>query len=231
VNVYWLEQTQAHPPLSDAWLSAAESHLMSRLRFAKRHADWRLGRWTAKLAIATYLNVAPDFQTLALLEILPQPSGAPRALFDSMPLPITISISHSAGMAICAMASHLAPMGCDLELIEPRADSFVADYFTADEQELIAGADDTDRDLRVTLLWSAKESALKAIGEGLRIDTRCVAVIPHLASRPLVDWQPLKVQRADGQPYYGWWQTSGPFVQTVVSASTCNPPVWLGKTA
>jgi len=105
-------------------------------------------------------------------------------------------------------------MGCDLEIIEPRADSFVADYFTAEEQKMVAGADATDRDLRVTLLWSAKESALKALGEGLRMDTRCVAVAPHLPSCrgrqeegnfsiSLPDWRPLQVQRADGQPYYG----------------------------
>lgn len=236
MNVYWLEQTQAEPPLSDAWLSAAESHFVSRLRFAKRYADWRLGRWAAKLAVSSFLDVPQDFQTLARIEVLPQPSGAPQACYDSIPLPVTISISHSAGTAICALAAPLDPMGCDLEVIEPRASNFVADYFTPEEQEIIAAADSTDRDMYVTLLWSAKESALKALGEGLRMDTRCMAVTPYVppcrdtqtdGTSLLIDWQPLRIQSTTGQLYYGWWRRSGAFVQTVVTAFVCDPPIEL----
>jgi len=31
-------------------------------------------------------------------------------------------------------------IGCDLEVVEPRSDAFVADYFTSEEQALIARA-------------------------------------------------------------------------------------------
>ena len=50
--------------------------------------------------------------------------------------------------------------------IEPRSDAFVADYFTIEEQALVARASAADRDRILALLWSGKESALKALREG-----------------------------------------------------------------
>ena len=66
-------------------------------------------------------------------------------------------------------------LGCDLELVEPRSDRFVADYLTAAEQQLVLGAG-PERDLVANLIWSAKESALKVLRVGLRRDTRSVEV-------------------------------------------------------
>src|SRR6476469_10047436 len=75
--VYWLEQTQADVPAENDWLSARESVCLSGLRVAKRRADWRLGRWTAKCAVASFLNLSMDAQDLAQIEIRPASSGAP----------------------------------------------------------------------------------------------------------------------------------------------------------
>ena len=50
MHVYWLEQTEANVPEDNTWLSPREVAFADRLRFAKRRADWRLGRWTAKRA-------------------------------------------------------------------------------------------------------------------------------------------------------------------------------------
>ncbi len=36
-------------------------------------------------------------------------------------------------------------LGCDLEVIEPRSEAFLSDYFTAEEQALVARAHATDR--------------------------------------------------------------------------------------
>ena len=63
-------------------------------------------------------------------------------------------------------------LGCDLEVIEPRSEEFVADYFTTEEQKMVSQAPIADRSKLLALLWSAKESALKALREGLRFDTR-----------------------------------------------------------
>jgi 4'-phosphopantetheinyl transferase len=69
-------------------------------------------------------------------------------------------------------------------LIELRSDAFVADYFTAEEQPLVARASSPVDGLRLLApVSSGKESALKALREGLRLDTRCVIVMPVDAAR------------------------------------------------
>ena len=73
------------------------------MRFAKRQADWRLGRWTAKNAVAAYLNLPSDPQALTDIEIRPAPSGAPEVFIADQPARVTISLSHRAGVAACAV--------------------------------------------------------------------------------------------------------------------------------
>ena len=178
MNVYWLEQTEADVPAENDWLSAMETVCLNSMRFAKRRNDWRLGRWTAKCALSLTLNVPAHVQALKKIEIRPAPSGAPEVFFDNQPAAVTISLSHRSGIAACAVAISGVEIGCDLEIVEPRSDAFVADYFTIEEQALVARASAADRDRILALLWSGKESALKALRAGLRLDTRSVIVIP-----------------------------------------------------
>ena len=56
MRVFWLEQTEADVPPSNDWLGPAELDRCNAFRFAKRRNDWRLGRWTAKCALAAYLD-------------------------------------------------------------------------------------------------------------------------------------------------------------------------------
>jgi 4'-phosphopantetheinyl transferase len=240
MDVFWLEQTEADMPAENDWLSASEAVRLSTLRFAKRRADWRLGRWTAKRALAAYLHLPGHPQTLAGIQIRPASSGAPEVFVENKPGSVTISLSHRGGTAACAVSQSGAALGCDLEAIEPRSDTFVADYFTTEEQALVAQAPDADRSRLLTLLWSGKESALKALHSGLRLDTRCVAVSPLDAPRreeerslrdstpavrsaySLNSWHPLHVRYANDQIFHGWWQQTGDLVRTLVAAP---PPV------
>ena len=181
MEVYWLEQTEANVPTADDWLSPNEQALLNAMRFAQRRSDWRLGRWTAKNALALYflyLKLPADSQVLASIEIRPASTGAPEAYFGNQPAAATISLSHRAGVAACAITMPGVELGCDLETVEPRSDAFVADYFTTAEQSFIAQASVADRPRVLAMLWSAKESALKALHEGLRLDTRSVSVSP-----------------------------------------------------
>ncbi len=244
LDVYWLEQTEADVPSGDDWLSAPEAVRLDGMRIAKRRADWRLGRWTAKRALAICMNLPSHPETLAGIEIRPAPSGAPEVFLSNQPAPATISLSHCAGAAICAVAPSGVCLGCDLEAIEPRDASFVTDYFTSEEQALVGRASATDRPRLLTLLWSSKESALKALGEGLRLDTRSVAV-EHLdaprgadgyteeaglilpPSYGLNHWQALQVRQANGQVFHGWWQYSGHLVRTLVASPPPALPIAL----
>jgi len=242
MNVYWLEQTEADVPTENDWLSANEAACLRGMLFAKRRADWRLGRWTAKRALSVILDVPPAPHVFRKIEICAAQSGAPEVIFDSRPAAVTISISHRCGVAACAVAMSDVKMGCDLEMIEPRSDAFVADYFTLEEQALVARASAADRDRLLALLWSGKESALKALREGLRLDTRSVIVIPCAASFEGNGWSELRVRytgsrytgdRYPGnhypgdQVFHGWWQHADGIVHTVVAAPPPHSPVRL----
>ena len=246
MDVYWLEQTEADLPVENGWLSASEVLRLNGMRFAKRHADWRLGRWTAKRALAVYLNLPSHPQALADIEVRPAPSGAPEVFITDKPAGIAISLSHRAGVAACAIAPSGAELGCDLEIIEPRSDAFIADYFATEEQELIERISAADRFRLLAMLWSGKESALKALRTGLRLDTRSVTVSPVLplpygdedgsAKDPALtfrtsygpnSWHPLHVVYEGGQIFHGWWQSTGDLLRTMVASPPPAPPIFL----
>jgi len=54
-----------------------------------------------------------------------------------------------ADWAVCLASTETVALGCDLELVEPRSDGFVADYLTPAEQEFVLGSGH-DRDLMPT---------------------------------------------------------------------------------
>lgn len=225
MNVYWLEQTEADVPTENDWLSANEAVRLNALRFPKRRADWRLGRWTVKCALSIRLDMPAHSQVFKKIEVRPASSGAPEAFVDNQPAGVTISLSHRAGIAICAVATSGVEVGCDLEMVEPRSDAFVADYFSVEEQALVAHASVADRARLLALLWSGKESALKALRAGLRLDTRSVIVSPLAASFDLNGWSPLRVRRTAGHVFYGWYQHADNIVRTVVAAPPPDPPI------
>jgi 4'-phosphopantetheinyl transferase len=252
MEVYWLEQSAADSPAQNDWLSASDRTRLDGMRFAKRRDDWRLGRWTAKLAVAAYLKLPTDLQALAEIEVLPAPSGAPEVFLANQPAEVTISLSHRDGTAICAIADSGVDLGCDLEIVEPRIDAFVTDYFTPEEQALVAQADPADRFLLLALLWSAKESALKALRTGLRLDTRSVVVnlvngfgfpskgLPRsredsresaLIAQPACGvWRPLHVRFSADQLFQGWWQHEQNLLRTLVAAPSPSQPISLNPT-
>jgi 4'-phosphopantetheinyl transferase len=223
-DVYWLEQTTEDVPDDDTWLAPNEAAHLSTLRFAKRRADWRLGRWTAKRALAAYFQLSPAPQSLAAIEIRPSPSGAPEAFVSDRPAEVAISLSHSQGLALCTVMRLPSLLGCDLERIETRSEAFLCDYFTMEEQAIVAHASGADRAHLATLIWCAKESALKALREGLRLDTRSVIATPSGASSAIDSWQPLQVRSADDRQFHGWWRHEGNFMRTVVSDMTLQQP-------
>jgi len=222
----WLVQAAADVPAGDGWLAAAERTHLGGLKVASRRADWRLGRWTAKQAAAAYLGVPP-----AAIELRAAADGAPEALVDGRPAPVAVSLSHRSGLSVCAVAAAGTALGCDLELAEPRGAAFVADWFTAGEREAVARARPEDRALLLAVLWSAKESALKALRVGLRFDTRWVVVEPP-ALGPPGGWRPLTVRHPAGARVFpGWWRHDAGRVLTMVASAAPEPPAALTAAA
>ena len=177
-------------PAMGGWLSAAERSRAESLRLTKRRTDFLLGRWTLKLAMAKVLGWPEDSASLARIEARPAASGAPELHVDGRLAEQSVSLSDRAGCAICLVANGVAAVGGDVEIIEPRTDAFVGDYLTEAERRLV-GAAGPDRHKAANLVWSAKESALKVLGTGLRRDTRSVEVVvgelnpPQRSSREL----------------------------------------------
>lgn len=226
MKLYWLEQVQADVPTGNDWLSPWEATRFDSFRFPKRRADWRLGRWTAKQALAAALNLGSDDAALSAIEIRPASSGAPEVFLNGDRALVAISLSHREGRAMCAIAPREVRVGCDLESLEAHSDAFVADYFTAEEQQTIAAVSAPDRECTVSLLWSAKESALKALHEGLRLDPRVVNVTFQSESLTVEGWGSLEV-RYGCERFVGWWQKTDHLVRTIVADLASDTPMCL----
>ncbi|HEU5335953.1 MAG TPA: 4'-phosphopantetheinyl transferase superfamily protein [Terriglobales bacterium] len=250
MNVVWLQQSEAQVPYGIEWLSASERVRLSGLRVPKRHSDWRLGRWTAKRAVALYLkDSSPSF--LREIEVRPALSGAPEVFVFGQRAEFSVSLSHRVQHAMVALAPPGGAIGCDLEYIEVHSDPFVADYFTANEQLVIRRSAACAQAALVSLLWSAKESALKALHHGLRLDTRRLEV--SLAENAGTTWENLPVcNKAVSQPsphngcdsaQHGWrtftvtldgeialpgcWQRCANLIRTLIAEADLLPPALL----
>ncbi len=262
-RVSWLMQRVSDVPDGDDWLSQSEREVLARFWVQKRRRDWRLGRWTAKRALARAGVgglVETDPTSWTRLSIRATDGGAPCAIADPSPRPLdaaiagaraaaitampgessqpvdwAVSLSHSGEYGLCALAARPAVVGCDIETIGRRGEEFVVDWFTEPERELVRQATEgAERSRVVTLVWSAKESAVKALGVGLRIDTREVhvqlgdpAMQPMAAATPHARvWRPLEVH-VQGRAFGGWWQSNEDRVVTIVADPAPGLPVEL----
>jgi len=219
-RLYWLIQTLADMPEGDLWLSDDERKIASGFRFDKRRNDWLLGRWTVKRAVGVILSNSP-FDASAF-EICAAADGAPEAYLMGKPVDISISISHSNAQCLCAVGPSKVAIGCDLERIEARDHRFVRDYFSPSEISF-CNANPSENSLRVNLIWSAKESVLKALREGLRRDTRSVLVCPDIRNREGA-WNPFSGRCLESnRAFMGWWRSQHGFVHTLASDKFLEP--------
>jgi hypothetical protein len=75
------------------------------------------------------------------------------------------------------------------------------------------------------LIWSAKESMLKALREGLRRDTRSVVVEPVSLAAPC-EWNRWRGRcLQSGRLFNGRWIAADRFVQTVATDSPLDSPL------
>jgi len=217
-HIYWLTQHLGDVPRHNQWLSPSERVVLSGLTIVKRRAEWRLGRWTAKLALQKLVR-SLSTGCHADIEVRAADSGAPAVFIDDKPLAVSISISHSRGVGLCAVCHGRFEVGCDAELIEPRSDAFLSDYLSKKEHKAIGRAAPADRALMATLTWSAKESVLKALRQGLRRDTRTIVVDMGAGDRR-DGWTSLTAACVDtGQTFDGWWRRANGHVYTVASTN------------
>ncbi len=226
---YWLEQRESDVPSGDAWLSRAERERSESMHVPKRRSDWRLGRWTTKLALASFYQLPADPEVLAEIELRAADSGAPVLFHRGEMSSVAISLSHSCGNAFVTIAPSGRNIGCDLEKIEPRSAAFIEDYCTESELHLIDVVAPEDRPLLVNLLWSAKESVLKLLGVGLRGDTRSISVLIDKRSLGMGEeqWLVFQARCSSAQSFHGLWRSSNCFVRTVAAEKPISRAVEL----
>ena len=213
-NLLCIVRTSAQVPENDSWLSDDEKKIAAGFRVKKRWADWRLGRWTAKRVICSYL--AQEDIVLSSLEIRAAGDGAPEAFYNGKPAAVSISISHSRDRSFCAAGPLDTGIGCDLEWVEPREENFAADYFTPEEISFVTQAP-VKRELAETLIWSAKEATLKILRKGLSRDTRSVLIRPDL-SGPDGAWRDWTGRCLESERIFnGWWRAADGFIYTIAS--------------
>jgi hypothetical protein len=121
-------------------------------------------------------------------------------------------------------------LGCDIEFIEPREGNFCEQLFygggdgggaaglsrfrDADFNRRGAGdaGADAPSDILTTAIWSGKEAVLKALREGLRIDTRRITCRFDPFDAPPQEWTPFTVVVDEGLAaqfpgvWSGWWR-------------------------
>ncbi|GIV65025.1 MAG: hypothetical protein KatS3mg046_285 [Bellilinea sp.] len=200
-----------------SWLSHEEQRFLETIRFPKRRSEWLSGRWTAKRML---LSVVPALagKTMAEISVENHHHGYPLVKVGGEPLTGCLSISHRSERAAAAYTANEGIwIGIDLEWIEERHPAFLQDYFTGEEIEWVISAPTEAQAGRTTLLWSAKEAALKALRLGLAVDTHLIQVFPGMATN-LGDWRILEYRSnlpEEGHRLIGWWQQRGNYMVTL----------------
>jgi 4'-phosphopantetheinyl transferase len=242
-------KTGPSPRSPDVFLSLAEREVLASLRFPKRRREWLMGRWTAK---RLFVSAHPDYAGLPLQEISVRndPDGAPYlSTTREGRVALSLSISHRDDRAFCAL---LAPprvaddggssparwaVGADMERVEPRDPAFVNDFFTAAEAAHVWRCSERMRDTLVTVVWSAKEAALKVLRLGLTVDTRRVEIRSAAGIDPCTDapsdptspggWAALEIHCTlpGTPPICAWWRPCASYVLTLAAfAHATDPP-------
>ncbi len=215
IEIDWA-QAYTPPPPAEEFLSGAELERLAGMRFARRREEWLLGRWTAKQLLQRVHGERAG-RPLQDWCVDNQDDGRPFVRLNGARQDGCLSVSHRSGRAACAWTSAgEVGLGIDLEQIEPRTDAFVRDYFTPAEQALVA---DGRRDRDAVLVWSAKEAMLKALGKGLRLDTRSVEVLRIANDAEIGGWNRLDVYCPirTGLNWWAGWFEAGDFVYTLAA--------------
>lgn len=167
--------------------------------------------------------LAGEADTEGSVAVLASASGAPEAFVLGRPIAASLSLSHSHGVAVAALGPAGSRVGVDLEAVEDRSAGFLVDWFTPSEQAFVAASRNGEEALAATLVWSAKESVLKALREGLRVPPKEVEVAPGRGPAD-GDFRPFSARGPGSDEWEGWWRAEGGFVYSFVSKPSGGPP-------
>ncbi len=156
-------------PRSLSWLTPGECQQFCLFGSQKRKADWLAGRLAAKQLLQEYLSktqkISPE---LNQIEIYNENSGAVSLRVASTIVDLSdlnISIAHSQGHGVCALAHTRQQgwVGVDLQEIRPIAPNMQKRFLN--EKELVHFRDLSVNDSieNLILYWALKEAAFKSL--------------------------------------------------------------------
>ena len=154
---------ERHPTV---WLSTEERDRFSQFKLEKRKKEWLAGRICAKIAVQEYFsNHCHDRIMPACTEfsIANSATGRPLLIWNTgEPSGPDISISHSGSLALAIAAR--TSCGVDIQKTRDALVRVRERFCTGREEDLLRSVAHKDQPLMpLTLLWTAKEAAQKAL--------------------------------------------------------------------
>ncbi|PCI37777.1 MAG: hypothetical protein COB53_05690 [Elusimicrobia bacterium] len=136
-------------------------------KIQKRRREWLAARLAAKRLLNWRLQQEGIYLKPSQIQILNKENGAPSVVLEGGKIydRCMISISHSRGTGVAAIAPPDCLIGVDLEAIEPRASSFLTIMAHDDEWSNAMDSDLTEQ----TRLWTLKEAVAKLLETGFTI--------------------------------------------------------------
>lgn len=152
-------------PAALALLNNEERQQLQRfIPLTKRH-EFLVTRVLVRSVLGSALGMAPQALTFVRNEW-----GRPALAPESMPTPLHFNVSHTEGLIVCLVSSE-HEVGVDTEQLSraPTLLSLAARVFAPDELRELSALPEKEQAQRAVLLWTLKESYIKARGMGLAL--------------------------------------------------------------
>jgi 4'-phosphopantetheinyl transferase len=188
-QVWWAGLAEHHPN-HHRLLDPVELHRRSAYRREDDRRRFVLGAVVARVVLGRHLGLAPDRVPLdRTCAGCGRSHGRPRPPADAG---VELSVSHSGDWVLVAVTAG-APVGVDIERLDPAAADEIARSVLAPAERTNAEPTDAERADAVPgaglfRYWVRKEAALKATGDGLRVAMTELTVTPPDRPARLVAW-------------------------------------------
>ncbi len=161
-------------PTGDSGAASSKSfsaYRKNRLFSQRRPEDRTLSMAAELLLIHAVKSLKPDCSLPLRLQT--NAFGKPMLENDGL----HFSLSHTTGFVVCAIGDR--ELGVDVEKTRTYREALVRRFFCPEEQAFLGRSADSDEDF--TVLWTLKESYLKALGCGLNrpLNSFCVCLEPR----------------------------------------------------